>query len=334
MANVYGAFERNVVQLGREATAGTLVAAAHIWRGPFASLEDTEEQKILEEQVGNLFGQEKAFTTMYGGRLAMPETPLTFEQITHIFDAGWMDAAPSGSGTYTRTYTDVPGTAQTLRTYTVEAGNLDASADNQRMGFAFVEEWQLSAAAGAEWMMSATWIGKQVAANTLTAALAVPTVQVAVLPLTKLFIDATGGTVGSTQKSGVLMGATIRRTTGWRAVPVGDGARTYAAIKMTKPEATFSLTLELQQDTGVSLVAAERVFQRAKTQRLFRLEIDGEDANHELRVDWCGRYDSIGAYENADGNTVVTLEGHMVYNATDELFMEAVLTNQVADLDA
>ena len=59
------------------------------------------------------------------------------------------------------------------------------------------------------------------------------------------------------------------------AVPVGDGARTCAAIKMTKPEATFSLTLELQQDTGVSLVAAERVFQRAKTQRLFRLEIDG-----------------------------------------------------------
>ena len=43
----------------------------------------------------------------------------------------------------TRTYTDVPGTAQTLRTYTIEAGNQDASADNQRMGFAFVEEWQL-----------------------------------------------------------------------------------------------------------------------------------------------------------------------------------------------
>ena len=333
MANVYGAFERNVVQLGREATAGTLVAATTIWRGPFASLEDTEEQKVLEEQIGNLWGEEAVFTTMYGGTLAMPETPLTFEQVLHIFDAGWMDAAPVGVGPYVRTYTDVPGTGQTLRTYTIEAGNQDVSADNQRMGFAFVEEWQLQAAAGSEWMMSATWRGKQVAANALTASLDVPTVQVAILPLTKLYIDAAGGTVGSTQKSGVLMGASIRRTTGWRAVPVGDGSRVYAAIKHTKPEATFSLTLELQQDTGVSLVAAERAIWRSKAMRLFRLDIDGDDANHSLVLDWCGRYTAIGAYENADGNTVVTLEGRMAYNTTDELFMEAVLTNQVADLD-
>jgi hypothetical protein len=130
------------------------------------------------------------------------------------------------------------------------------------------------------------------------------------------------------------MGASIQRTTGWRIVPVGDGSRLYQAIKMTKPEATFSLTLELQQDTGVSLVASERAFWRSKTPRLFRLEIDGEDAGHELKLDWCGRYSAIGSYENADGNTVVTLEGRMAYNATDELYMTAVLTNSVADMDA
>lgn len=334
MTQVYAAYARNVLQLGREATAGTLVAAAHVWRGPFSSLEDTEEQKVLEEEIGNLFGQEVVFTTMYGGRLSMPETPMSFEQLTHIFDAGWMDAAPVGTTTLVRTYTDVPGTPQTLRTYTIEAGNFDAAADNQRMGYAFVEEWQLSAAAGAEWMMSATWIGRQVAVNALTASLTPPTVQIGLLPMTKLYIDATGGTVGTTQKTGVLMGASIKRTTGWRIVPVGDGSRLYTAIKMTKPEATFSLTLELQQDTGVSLVAAERAFWRSKTIRQFRLEIDGEDVDHELKLDWAGRYSAIGAYENADGNTVVTLEGRMIYSVADTLFMEAVLTNKIADMDA
>lgn len=334
MAKVYGAYERNVLQLGREATAGTSVAAAHIWRGPFAMLEDTEEQKVLEEQIGNLFGSEVVFTTMYGGRLAMPEAPMTFEQLTHIFDAGWMDAAPVGASTpYVRTYNDIPGTAQTLRTYTIESGNFDASADNQVMAYSFVEEWQLSAEAGGEWMMSANWVGRQVAADTLTAALTAPTVMVALLPMTKLYIDATSGTPGSTQKSGVLMGASIRRTTGWQIVPVGDGSRLFAAIKPTKPEATFSLTLELEQDTGVSLVAAERAIWRAKTIRLFRLEIDGDDANHELKLDWAGRYSAIGAYENAEGNTVVTLEGRMVYSPADSLFMKAVLTNDVADMD-
>lgn len=334
MAKVYGAFERNVTQLGREATAGTAVAAAHIWRGPFAMLEDTEEQKVIEEQVGNLFGEEHAYSTMYGGRLTMAETPLTFEQLTHIFDAGWMDAEPVGTTTLVRTYEDDPTTPAAIKTYTIETGNLDASADNQRMAYSFVEEWQLSAAAGSEWTMSATWVGRQVAANALTASLSVPSVQVAVLPLTKLYINATGGTVGTTQVSGVLMGASIQRTTGWRIVPVGDGSRLFAAIKQVRPEATFSLTVELEQDTGVSLVAAERAIWRARTPRLFRLELDGEDANHELKLDWCGRYSAVGAYENADGNTTVTLEGRMTWNATDELFMKAVLTNQVADLDA
>jgi hypothetical protein len=334
MAKVYGAFERNVTQLGREATAGTLVAADTIWRGPFVMLEDTEEQKAIDEQIGNLFGEEAVYSTMYGGRLAMAETPMSFDQITHVFDAGWMDATPVGAqAPYVRTYTDVPGTPQTVRTYTIETGNLDASADNQRMGYAFVEEWQLSASAGSEWLMSATWIGRQVAANALTASLDVPAVQVAVLPMTKLYINATGGTVGSTQVAGVLMGATIRRTTGWRIVPVGDGTRLYAAIKQVRPEATFSLTVELEQDTGVSLVATERAIWRAKTARLFRLEIDGDNANHELKIDWCGRYSAVGAYENADGNTTVTLEGRMTYNATDELYMEAVLTNTLAELD-
>jgi len=335
MPKVYGAFDRNVVQLGREATAGTLVAATTKWRGPFASLSDDQEQKVLPENSGNLFGEETVFSLMYAGSAAFSETPLTFEQITHLWDAGWMDAAPVGaSAPYTRTYEDVPGTPQTLRTYTIEAGNFDVPTDNQRMGYAFVTDWQISGAAAQEWLMSATWIGRQVAVNTLTAALTVPTVQVALLPMTKLYIDASGGTVGSTQKTGVLVGASIRRMTGWKIIPCGDGSRAYVGIKPTKPEATFSISLELEEDTGASVVATERAAWRARSARLFRLDISGDDANHHIVLDWCGRYSANpGAYENSDGNTVVTLEGRMTYNATDELYMKAVLTNELADLD-
>lgn len=334
MARIYAAYDRNVTQLGREATPGAVAAATTIWRGPFAMLEDTENQQVLEENVGSRYPAAHIYSTMYGGRLSMQEAPLTFEQIMHIWDAGWMDAAPTGTTTFVRTYVDDPNTTQTIRTYTIETGNLDASADNQRMSYAFVEEWQISAEAGREWTMSATWIGRRVSANPLTPALAVPQVQVAVLPMTKLYLDSATGTVGTTQMSGVLMAASIKRTTGWRAVPVGDGSRLFAGIKQLMPETTFSLTIELEQDAGVSLVASERAAWRSRTSRQFRLAIDGDDADHKLRIDWSGYYTAIGAYENADGNTTVTLEGAMTYNAAKNLFMTAVLTNQVADLDA
>ena len=200
MANVYGAFERNVVQLGRGGDGrhagggGAYLARAVRVAGGHGGAEDPGEQ------IGNLFGQEKAFTTMYGGRLAMPETPLTFEQITHIFDAGWMDAAPSGSGTYAHLHGCAGDGADAAHVHggSRQPGRIGGqSADGLRI----CGEWQLSAAAGAEWMMRCDVDRQAGGRNTLTAALAVPTVQVAVLPLTKLFIDATGGTVGNTQKA-------------------------------------------------------------------------------------------------------------------------------------
>jgi hypothetical protein len=326
----YAAFARNVIQLGRETTPGIPVAANTVWRSKFSSLSDTEVQKIIDEQIGSLYGQEAVFTTMYGGELKTSDTPLTFEQIGHIFDAGWAKATPTGSGPYTRVYEDDPSASAQIATYTIEAGNFDAQADAQRMSYAFVSEWQIGASAGEEWAMSASWIGRQVVSNPLTSAVSVPEVQVAVLPMTRLYIDASGGTVGTTLRSGVLMGASIKRVTGWKPVPIGDGTKTYAAIKQVAPEATFSLTFELEQVGSSSLVASERAAWRSKVARLFRLHIAGEDSSHDLIIDWCGRYSSVGAYENADGNTTVTLEGRMVYTPVDNLFMRATLVNPVA----
>lgn len=334
MAQVYGVTARSAIQLGREVTPGTAVAAAHVWRGPFASMSDDQVWKMLDENIGNLYGDGVYFGLMKGASLQLPETPMTFEQLVHIFDAGWMDATPSGPSPYVRNYVDVPGTPQVLRTYTVEAGSFDVPLDALRMEQSFVSEWALSAAAGEEWLMSATFVGRQISVHTMTPSLAPPAVNVAILPLTKLYIDATGGTVGTTQKTGVLVGAQIQRTTGWKFVPVGDGSLYPVAIKQVAPTATFSLTIEVEQNSGVSLVAAERAFRRAGTSRLFRLKIEGPSASHSLELDWCGKYTEVGSYEDNDGNLMVTLSGEMKYNSTDALFMEATLKNLVADLDS
>ena len=47
---------------------------------------------------------ERTYFSKHMGRLAMPSTELTFEQVGHILEAGVKTATPTGSGTYTRAY--------------------------------------------------------------------------------------------------------------------------------------------------------------------------------------------------------------------------------------
>lgn len=329
MPRIYAPFARSTIQMGKESTAGTAVAATKVWRGPFASIEDIEEQVPVDEQIGNLYGVEEVFTRMYGGRLTFPEAPMSFQQMGYVLDAGIQAATPGAATAYLRTYNDVPGTANTISTWTIEAGNFDASDDSQRMIHSFCEEFQLSAQAGQEWRLSSTWQGRQTIANALTAALAPPTINIASLPMTKLYIDAIGGTVKTTQLTGVLMGASIRRKTGWQPVPIGDGTRYYGALKQVRPEATFSLTIEVEKDV-TSLVSAERAIFRSRALRLFALDIVGDSADNNLEIQWAGRYSKVGGYENNNGNAVVTLEGRMTYSAAKTLFMKFILKSGVA----
>lgn len=331
MAQVYGPFSANKIQLGREATAGTAVAATTIWRGQFARLEDARTRNIVEEQIGLMVQAERSYDSQYLARLTMPATPLTFEQVLHILEAGCKTATPSGSGPYVYTYNYPTGnTPNTIKTYTIEAFNAVSDDDYREAAYCFVEEYTFSMTAGEAWQMSANWIGRQLSTGTPTSLSTLLTVEEALGMRTKLYIDATGGTVGSTQVTGVLMGADMTVRTGIMPVFVGDGNLYYSAVKHTGPEITFSLTLELEETDGVSRVDTERLIYEADAVRLFELELDGSDANHEMTIQWAGKYDSIGDYSNSDGNTTVQLSGHGVYSATDTLFWEAVVTNQVS----
>ena len=329
----YGGYTYNKVQLGRESTPGTAVAATTIWRGAFAMLEDDRERVTVEEQVGLLAPAERSYDTKLGAKLAMPGTPLTFEQVLHILEAGVGTVTPTGTGPYVYTYAFPTGTSvNTIKTYTIEAGNVQVPSDVHEMEYAFVTEFEFSASAGEAWEMSATWMGRQMTQTSFTGSLSLPSVEEALLPKTKLYIDASGGTIGSTQKVGVLMGASIKVSTGIQAVPVGDGNLYFVAHKFTRPEITFTLTLELEEDSGSSVVATERTAYRNNDVRLFRLDTPGSSSNRNFRLDWAGKYDQVGGYEDTDGNTTVQLEGHAVYSSADALFWQAVVTNNLASV--
>jgi hypothetical protein len=332
MPQAWAGVESLKVQYGRESAAGTAVPATGVWRGPFAMLKDDRTFKVAEENVGSLIPTERRNLMTKGASLALPEAALTFEQLPHILEAGIKTATPTGAGPYVYVYDWAAGVLNTVKTYTLEAGSIIATGDVREMEFAFVTDFELKAEADDYWMMSSNWKGKQLSASTFTAALSLLAVQQAILPKTKLYIDAIGGTIGTTQKSGVLMGATVSVETGLAPVIVGDNNQVMVGIKVVKkPVINFSLALELEQD-ATSHVAQQRAIYEAGTAQIFRLELLGDDANHKLWIDFVGKYDNVGDYESRDGNIVVTLEGHAAFDATAALFAKFTVTNQLATL--
>lgn len=326
----YAPFSNSYTQLGREGTAGVAVPATALWRGAFSMLEDARERVIVQEEIGAFTQPERSYDARLLAHWNQPSTPLTYEQVLHILAAGIKTTTPSGVGPYVYTF-NLPysGTSvNAIETYTIETGNVTVPADQYEMEYSFVEDFEFSGAANESWMMQSTWTGRQMTQAARTAALSVINVNDAIFAKTKLYIDATGGTIGTTQKLGVLMNASIKVKTGWLPVPVGDGNLYFAAIKPTQPEITFSVTLELEDS---SVVAAERVFYRSNVVRLFRLLAD-QSAALKFQIDIAGKYDSIDDYTNTDGNTTVTFNGHGVASSADSLATTFVVTNSIAAL--
>jgi hypothetical protein len=330
----YGDYAQNKLQYGRETTPGTSVPATGIWRGRFAPIEDRRTKTFVEEEVGILVNAERSYTSQYLAGLAMPATELTFEQLPHILEAGIGTVTPTGANPYVYTYSmPTANTVNTIKTYTWEAYNVIAPTDYREMAYSFVEDFTLSGAAGEAWMMAANWLGRTPVTGTATAALTLPTVEEALFPKTKLYIDASGGTIGTTLVSGVLMGFELSVTTGLVIVPVGDGNLYFAAHKFVRPEVTFTLTMELEQTAGASRVNTERTAAEADTVRLLRLRTDGSTASRRLDIDLAAKYDlPIGAYEDSNGNTTVTFSGRAVFSQADSLFLTIAVTNTLSTL--
>lgn len=328
----YAPYKLGKIQIGREATPGTAVAATKILAGASAMPSDERTRKIFEPQVGVLSPEEIIYDTFVLAKLAMPQRPLNFQQLPYTLDAGIKTVSPTGVGPYGWTYPlNAGATPNAIKTYTIEAGNVAVPTDNYKMEYSVVEEFALSAKAGEEWMISDNWFGRQLTQATMTPALAIPTgLEVATLARTKLFIDAVGGTVGTTQKNGVLMETSMKVKTGLVYIPVGDGNLFFAAIKNVKPEVTFTMAWEVEDG---SLVAAERAFYRSNTRRLFKWQIEGAvPANAKAEITWAGRYDKFGDYQNSNGNTTIVVEGHADYDSAAALLWQAIVTNQVASL--
>lgn len=328
-----GVIPLSYIQLGRESTAGTAVAATHIWRG-MGWLKDTRIVEPIEEHVGLLVPTDRQHISWLEAAFAFDSTPMTFEQLPHLCEAGIeaVNSAQDGAGSdYIRDY-ELPFSSQpTIKTYTMEGGD---NQQNEEAEYCFVTEFTLEGKQKEAWKMSANWLGRQVAKSTKTGSLTLAEVESALFSKTKLYIDDGGGTIGSTQVTATLLEAKLNVKTGLQYIPVGDGNLYFNSVKNVGPEVTLELTLEHNASA-----VAEKDAWKAETVRLIRLLIEGSTvasagttySKKTIIIDLAGKWQS---FETGDSDKDVVQKGtfRAGYNATDALFMNLVCVNEVASL--
>ena len=316
------------IQVGLETTIGAAVAATRIMRY-MGRLDDTRETVFPEEDIGILGGADRAYTPKLGGAIQL-SGEATFEDIPYIL-AGGVQNVTSGdtTGKYSYSYV-MPTTAGSIadpKTLTIEAG------DNQQaeeMEGCFVSKFTLTGVGGGAVMMTADYIGRQVANTTFTTPLSPPAIEEILFSKGKIYADTVGGTIGTTPLTNTWLGFNLSVDTGYRPVYTADGSIYWSFVKQIAPEITGSFTFE-HDSFGV----AEKTAWRANTIRQFRMIFTGSALTDPAQTyavktalfDFCALIEKVDPIGDQDGNNIITANFRGRYNSTAALFFEAIIAN-------
>jgi hypothetical protein len=330
----YGVRKLRKLQFVREAVAGTPLAATDIWRGPANMPEDTRVITKVEEDTGQLTPGDRTVTTMYGAQLVLESTPATYQHLPHIFEGGINAevATADGAGTdFIREYV-IGESTNAVKTYLWEGGD---NSDAGEMEYSFVTDFVIAGNSGETVNLeSATWKARQYTDAAFTGGLTLDTVEEIVFAKGKLYIDADGGAFGGTQVTGELLGFSLNVTTGWQAIPVGDGNLYFCSVKNVGPTAQLELTLEHS-----TAAVAERANWRTQTVRKVRLIFEGSAFGtagttytyHTLIIDIRGKWSAVSTLDDQDGDNVVTLTLDMSDDTTTAE-SKIIVVNEIAAL--
>lgn len=320
------------IQMGKETTAGTLVNATTLWRGT-GVLEDAKEVKVVEEDVGYLSGLDRVYIPKLLAKLAMENTPATFEQLPYLGEAGikavGTGVADGAGGGKIYAYPMPTTQKNSINTYTLEGGD---DQQEEEAEYGFVEAFKLSGKGGEALMMSADWVGRQIAANSFTASITPPAVEEILFGKGLLYIDTT--TLGTTVKSNTLLGMDVAAKTGWVPVFSADGQLYFSFAKVTAPEVTLDITFE-HDATAV----AEKAACVAKTRRLIRLKFTGSAVTSgsaynakTLLLDFGGKWTKFDKIGELNGNDIVKGTFLARPSETDSNFFTMTVVNALTAL--
>jgi hypothetical protein len=330
-----GSKDLRKIQLGQEVTAGTPVAATALWRG-MGTIKDDREIIFPEEQVGILGGTLRSAMISQLGALSFDAVGATFQQLAYPFNAGvekLVAGVADGAGSdYIYTF-DAPTTAQnTIQPFTIEGGD-DVQAEE--FDYGICQKITIAGEGQGLLTVASDWVGREVTDTTFTPAISIPSVEDIIFNSGKIFIDDSGGTVGTTQVSALLRAMSVSWTTGlipWWAV---DGSLDFNSHKFAGDTEEIKVNMTYEH---IAAAVTEKAKYRAKTIRLIQLLFEGSAfgtggttySNHTFLLNLAGIYTDWDKIGEIDGNDVVEVEFTARYSVSDALKAQAIVVNELA----
>lgn len=317
------------IQTGREATAGTKVAATAKQMGKL-EMEEIITLHRPDEERGSL--ADKHTSTPVGEAVECSFSgDATFEQLPYWLENSirTVSGAVTDTSAYTYTYTPNLTTANTPKTFTIEYGE---DVQEHEIEYCVTKELEISGAIDGVWAVKANIFGRNLDPSSFTGALSDPTVEPAIMNLTKLYIDDSGGSHGGTEKALTLIDFAFKLSTGFLPGKHGGATLYFDTLRQKKITATLDMTLEF-----LTATEAERVKYVAGTNRLVRLEALGtlagaSTAYRTARIDMSGVYTKWSTLQDDDGATTVAVTLETEYDATWAKALELVVINAVSTL--
>ncbi len=324
------------IQLGKESTAGTAVPATTIWRGT-GLLEYDNEVKRVDEEIGIALPTTRFYNPRVGATVTFDPVEATFQQIPYLLEAGVSAETPTqdGAGTgYIYAYAMPTSGMNTLNTYTLEAGN---NKQAQEVDYCFVESFKISGNAGEGVMMEATYRGRQATDTTFTAALTVPTLVAGDhmnFGGANFYIDATSGTIGTTEVSNTLLSFELDVTTGY-AAKYTNAATEFDFVYWDRGAYSATLKVVYEHNTDAE---TQKALYEAVTPRIYRLLFTGNalgtpatENNLTFRIDAAGVMTEV-KHADTDGNDTKEIEIDIGYDLTATLGLEFRVVNELSTL--
>jgi hypothetical protein len=324
------------LQLGRETTMGTAVAATTRWRGR-GTIDDDRPVVYPDEDVGIVAPTERSYIPKIAAFLELEPVEATFEQLLHIYEMGIKTVVPvqDGAGTdYISAYPLSTTALNTPKAYTVEGGD-DQQAEE--MEYSLCEKFSLTGVTGEAMMMGASLFARQAANTTFTGALSNPSVEEILFSKTKLYLDNGGGTIGDTLVSNILLEMKLDIVTGVRPVFTSEGNLYFTSYKIDGKLMSVKLGLVYEHTSDA---VTEKSKWRDNDLRLLRLLTEGDDVGTAGTVyskkthiiDIAGKYTDWAKLGERDGNDVCEVEFTGGYSSADSLYTELTSVHELVTI--
>lgn len=308
-----GELWRRIFQIGKETTYGTAVAATRImYFGEDSGLTKEREPRPHRFATGSRSGV-RDFTlgpSVVGGTVSMP---LSASEIIELLLLGVQGGVtPTGGGT-PKLWTFVPGTS--LESATLEYN--DGAVARRAYGV-HVDALTFTGSANGPNEVSATLFGKELEAQALTGALTHRVPDFIEGWETKLYIDAFGGTAGTTNIAATLINWDVSFGNQLARKYFADNTNTTGAVTTGEIEVTANLTFE----ASASQSATEFTNWLAATKRLVRLEfgqnvvISGGDKKF-VTIDIPGAWSAYDLGQTDENTRAYQLTLQYVYDTTN-----------------